>query len=142
MERDSQAGIMEPCKKIGADGQASCKEQADRRGCIGNREENKQRNSKKARTDLMKVVIDSNRAIAALIKDSTTRKILFDDIFEFVAPSHIMVEINSYKDAIIQKIGITESEFDILSSLIFQHIEIIPQEEYDEFIAKMTSSPP
>ena len=58
----------------------------------------------------MKIVIDSNRAIAALIKDSTTRKILFDNIFEFIAPSHILVEINNYKSTIIQKIGITESD--------------------------------
>ena len=85
----------------------------------------------------MKVVIDSNRAIAALVKDSTTRKILFYSNFEFVAPSHIMTEISSYKNAIIQKIGIAENEFDILLSLIFQHIKIIPQKEYDEFIAKL-----
>ena len=84
----------------------------------------------------MKVVIDSNRAIAALIKDSTTREILFNSNFKFVAPSHITIEINSYKNAIIQKIGIAENEFDILLSLIFQHITIIPQKEYDGFIAK------
>ena len=85
----------------------------------------------------MKVVIDSNRAIAALIKDSTTREILFNRNFEFVAPSHITTEIISYKNAIIQKINIAENEFDILLSLIFQHIKIIPQKEYDEFIAKL-----
>ena len=86
----------------------------------------------------MKVVIDSNRAIAALIKDSTTREILFNSIFEFVAPSHITIEINTYKNAIIQKIGIAENEFDILLSLIFQHIIIIPQKEYDKLITKLT----
>ena len=85
----------------------------------------------------MKVVIDSNRAIAALIKDSTTREILFDSIFEFVAPSHITVEINTHKNTILQKIGITENEFDILLSLVFQHIKIIPQTEYNKFITKL-----
>jgi len=33
----------------------------------------------------MKVVIDSNRVLAAMIKDSTTRGILLDIFFEFVA---------------------------------------------------------
>jgi len=33
----------------------------------------------------MKIVIDSNRVIAALIKESTTREILFDKNFEFIA---------------------------------------------------------
>ncbi len=42
----------------------------------------------------MKVIIDSNRVIAALIKGSTTRGILFDKNFEFFAPEHIENEIH------------------------------------------------
>lgn len=84
----------------------------------------------------MKVVIDSNRVIAALIKDSTTRNIIFDEKFEFIAPDTITIEINKYKATIIEKAGIAEDEFDVLLSLIFEHISIIPQNEYNEFIAK------
>ncbi|MEK6909637.1 MAG: PIN domain-containing protein [Candidatus Aenigmatarchaeota archaeon] len=84
----------------------------------------------------MKVVIDSNRVIAAMIKDSTTRDILFDNNLEFIAPDTIKVEVNKYKTAIIEKAGVTEEEFDILLSLIFQHIAIIPQNEYNELVAK------
>ena len=84
----------------------------------------------------MKVIIDSNRVIAALIKDSTTRNILFDNKFEFIAPDTITIEINKYKTTIIEKAGITEEEFDVLLSLIFEHITIVPQNEYNEFVAK------
>ena len=84
----------------------------------------------------MKVVIDSNRVIAALIKDSTTRKILFDNNFEFIAPDSIIMEVDKYKDVIIDKSGITEKEFDILLSIIFEHITIAPQNEYIDFIEK------
>src|SRR3989338_8856333 len=84
----------------------------------------------------MKIVIDSNRVIAALIKDSTTRNILFDDKFEFIAPDTIKIEISKYKTIIIEKAGIAEDEFDVLLSLIFEHISIVPQNEYDEFVAK------
>ena len=83
----------------------------------------------------MKVVIDANRVVAALIKDSTTRKILFDGNFEFVAPDYIKTEIDKYKNIITKKAEITKNEFDILLSLIFENISIIPQNEYNKFIA-------
>lgn len=85
----------------------------------------------------MKTVIDSNRVIAALIKESTTREILFDRNFEFVAPDHIISEVKTHRNAIIDKAGITESGLDILLALIFQQITIIPQNEYDEFVRKL-----
>ena len=34
----------------------------------------------------MKIVIDTNRIIAAFVKDGTTRKILLNKAFEFVTP--------------------------------------------------------
>lgn len=84
----------------------------------------------------MKIVIDSNRVIAALIKDSTTRNILFDNKFEFIAPDAITIEINKYKTTIIEKADVREGEFDVLLSLIFEHINIVPQNEYNEFVTK------
>ena len=84
----------------------------------------------------MRVVIDSNRVIAALIKDSTTRNILFDNNFEFIAPDTIAIEVNKYKTEIMGKANITEEDFDVLLSFIFQHIAIIPQNEYNELVPK------
>ncbi len=85
----------------------------------------------------MKIVMDSNRVIAALIKDSTTREILFNRIFEFFAPEHIKSEIEKYKDEIIQKANINNEEFNILLSLIFECINVVPQSEYNYFIDKL-----
>jgi predicted nucleic acid-binding protein len=82
----------------------------------------------------MKVVIDSNRVIAALIKDSTTRKILFDNNFEFIAPDSITIEVDKYKDAIMEKAGISVEEFGVLLSLIFEHITIVPQNIYIDLV--------
>ncbi len=75
----------------------------------------------------MKVVIDSNRVIAALIKDSTTRGIIFDKRFDLIAPDYIKMELNTHRSSIVEKAGITENEFDILLSIIFEHITIIPE---------------
>ncbi len=41
----------------------------------------------------MKIAVDTNRVIAALVKDSTTRKILFDRNFEFVTADCTITEI-------------------------------------------------
>lgn len=82
----------------------------------------------------MKIIIDSNRVIAALIKDSTTREILLDKNFEFFAPEYIKSEIEKYRNEIIGKADIGEEEFEILLSLIFESITIVPQSEYRKFI--------
>ncbi|MBI2629090.1 hypothetical protein HYW74_03330 [Candidatus Pacearchaeota archaeon] len=85
----------------------------------------------------MKIIIDSNRVIAALIKDSTTRAILFNKTFQFFAPSYIKSEIAKYKQEIINKAGINSKEFDALISMIFECITIIPQEKYSSIIDKV-----
>ena len=82
----------------------------------------------------MRIVIDANRAIAALIKDSTTRQILFDWNFEFVAPDHILIEIRKHEGSITKSTVISKDEFEILLALIFEHITIIPETEYKEFL--------
>ena len=85
----------------------------------------------------MKIVIDSNRAIAALLKDSTTRQILFNNKFDFVAPEFLKAEIKKYKTLLVKKTKIKEDEFDILLSIIFERINIIPRKEYEKYIKKL-----
>ncbi len=85
----------------------------------------------------MKLVIDSNRVIASLLKDSTTRRILSNKSFEFVAPEFIKEEILKYKKEFIKKAKITSDEFEILLSLLFERIELIPKSEYEGHISKL-----
>ena len=82
----------------------------------------------------MRIVVDANRVMAALIKDSTTRQILFDWSFEFIAPDHMLVETRKHKDRILKATSITKDELEILLALIFEHITIISETEYSEFI--------
>lgn len=84
----------------------------------------------------MRIVIDSNRVIASLLKDSTTRKILFDSAFEFFAPEHIIYEIKKHRDMIIKRAKIDDVSFDFLLSFIFEHIAIIPEKSYSHLIDK------
>lgn len=87
----------------------------------------------------MKIVIDSNRVIASLVKDSTTREILFDNYFDFFAPSFIKSEIYKYKKDIIKSASSSKENFDLLLDLIFESITIIPEERYSEFIREIAN---
>ena len=82
----------------------------------------------------MKILVDTNRIIAALIKNGTTRDILFDENFEFVTPDFTITEIREHEEELLKKTKLTKQEFDILLVLIFEHITIIPFSEYEDFI--------
>ncbi|MBU0628159.1 MAG: hypothetical protein KKC75_03145 [Nanoarchaeota archaeon] len=82
----------------------------------------------------MTIVIDSNRIVAALLKDNTTRNILFNNKFEFIAPEFVKTELNKHRQEFIEKAGISSKEFEVLLSLIFESVTLIPKEEYNDFI--------
>lgn len=78
----------------------------------------------------MKIVIDTNRIIASLIKDGDSRKILLNKDFEFISPDYVFSEIYKYEEEIIRKANINHEEFEILLSLILENIKIISEENY------------
>lgn len=82
----------------------------------------------------MKIIIDANRIVAALIKQGTTRSILFDSEFEFFTPDYSIAEINKHRQEIQAKAKLTTEEFDLLNSLILENITILPEQEYSKFV--------
>jgi predicted nucleic acid-binding protein len=82
----------------------------------------------------MRILIDTNRIIAALIKKGTSRSILLDENFKFVTPDYTITEIEKHKEELKKKTKLSDKEFKILLALIFEHIEIIPKSEYDDFM--------
>lgn len=82
----------------------------------------------------MKILVDTNRIIAALVKQGTTRDILFDKNFGFVTPDYTIIEIEEHKEELKKKTKMTDEEFEILLALIFEYIEVIPQSEYEDFM--------
>ena len=87
----------------------------------------------------MRIVIDTNRIIASLIMDGTSRKILFNNKFEFISPSYTLTEILKYEKEIMNKARVTPEEFKVLISLIFEKIKIIPKSSYERFIEEANS---
>ena len=82
----------------------------------------------------MKILIDTNRIIAGLIKEGATRSILLDNFFEFVTPDYTISEIKKYREEIKKKAKLTDKEFELLLALIFEHIDVIPESEYSAFM--------
>ncbi|MBI5636118.1 PIN domain-containing protein [Candidatus Micrarchaeota archaeon] len=84
----------------------------------------------------MKLVIDTNRIIAALICDGASRKILFDNRFKLVSPERALLEVRKYEKEIRLKAGISADELNLLIDLICEKISIVPKEEYEKFLDK------
>ena len=73
----------------------------------------------------MKLVVDTNRIIAGLIRDSTSRRILLSDKFEFLTVGVTKSEIEEHKQEIIDKAKVTGEEFNKIFSLLFSKIFVI-----------------
>ena len=73
----------------------------------------------------MKIVIDTNILISALIKDSATRKIIFYAPIEFYYPEISLEELEEKKDIIIEKTGLNEKEYNDLLNEILKFVKLI-----------------
>lgn len=82
----------------------------------------------------MKLVIDTNRIMAGLIKDSQTRKIIFNEEFDFIAPDYIITEIEKYRQYLIEKSKLTDREFDITLLSLLERIELIPLDMFMDYL--------
>lgn len=73
----------------------------------------------------MKLVIDSNRFFASLIKDSSSRKILLSPYFEFYTPHFFLDEFMKYKSEIIQKAKLPEETIKNIYNILIQKINFV-----------------
>ncbi len=82
----------------------------------------------------MILIVDTNRIIAALIKDSFSRQILLSDKIGFVTVGFSKIEIEKHKNEILEKSGLTEEEFEILLRILFRKINILSDLIVEEFM--------
>ena len=73
----------------------------------------------------MRIIVDTSRIIAALIKDSDSRTILLSDKFEFLTVNLTKSEIEEHTPEILEKAKITKEELEGILSLILRHIQIV-----------------
>ena len=72
----------------------------------------------------MKVVIDTNVLMAALISDSVVRRLLASRKITFYLPEFALGEVEKYKEELKSKAGYSEAEFQQLKNLLLENIAI------------------
>jgi predicted nucleic acid-binding protein len=76
----------------------------------------------------MILVIDTNILISALIRDSTTRKIIVKSEWEFYYPENSFHEVRKYKNLVLEKSGMGEQEYTEMLNYLLKHIKLVPEE--------------
>jgi predicted nucleic acid-binding protein len=86
----------------------------------------------------MKLVLDTNIIISALVKDGFTRDFLINQSqdLEFCTPAHTLTEIIKYKEEICRKSKMNERGFYTLLEILFKYIRIINPVFYYNYLKK------
>jgi predicted nucleic acid-binding protein len=79
----------------------------------------------------MKLVIDTNRIMAGLLKDSTSRKIILHDSFSFFAPDYIEAELSKHRPYLMKKAKMPQPDFDLLMHTLLDRIILVPFEDFE-----------
>ena len=79
----------------------------------------------------MRLIIDTNRIMAGLLKDSTSRKIILHDSFSFFAPDYTETELFKHRPYLVKKSKIPERDFDLLMHALLEQIILVPFEDFE-----------
>jgi predicted nucleic acid-binding protein len=74
----------------------------------------------------MRLVLDTNILIAALIKDSLTRTFFFFPDLELLLPEYALEEVNRHRAKIARHSRLTYREIDLLLSLLLESVTVVP----------------
>lgn len=92
----------------------------------------------------MNLVVDANALFSALIKDSFSYNIFFNEKFRLFTSEYIFTEFEKHKEEILDKTERTTEEFFKLIEILKRRVSIIPLEElipYIEEAEKLTPDP-
>ena len=78
----------------------------------------------------MKLVIDANVVISALIANSRTRELIVTLEPELLTPAFVYDEIGNYEELIVEKSGMMPERVAQLIDLLFQYIEVVPADDF------------
>jgi predicted nucleic acid-binding protein len=84
----------------------------------------------------MRLIIDTNRLAAALIKSSVTREIILNDKFELYSPDYVLTEIDKNREYLIKKARLKNIEFEDILITLLNHIQLIPFKDFKKNYTK------
>ena len=82
----------------------------------------------------MILVIDANVLFSALIKNSLTAELIFEEDILLSTPEFIVTEFLKYENIILEKTHRTKEEFIQIMHVLKDIITVFPKEEYAKFI--------
>ena len=82
----------------------------------------------------MKLVVDANVVISALIADSKTRELIVTLEPDLVTPEFVHDELENYTELIVEKSGMTPDRVAQFIDLLFQYIEVVPASVFYPYI--------
>lgn len=82
----------------------------------------------------MRFILDTNILLSALIKDSITRKIIIQSEWNFYYPEMSFHEVRKYKELVLKKSGMSETEYHKLLNLLLKKINIVPDERIMNYL--------
>jgi predicted nucleic acid-binding protein len=78
----------------------------------------------------MKLVIDANVVVSALIADSKTRELIVTLEPDLLTPAFVYDEIETYEELIVEKSGMEPDRVAQFIDLLFQYIEVVPADDF------------
>ncbi|HLC86932.1 MAG TPA: PIN domain-containing protein [Candidatus Nanoarchaeia archaeon] len=78
----------------------------------------------------MNFIIDTNILLSALIKDSTTKKIIIESGLSFYYPQISFHEIQKYENLVLKKSKMNRKEYNLLLNILLDHIILVPKEQF------------
>ena len=84
----------------------------------------------------MEVVLDANVLFRILISQGEILELIFDDNLHLFSPLKLKQEFLKNKEEIMSKSKLSEDEFNILCSLIFDKITFVPLEKYKKSLTE------
>jgi predicted nucleic acid-binding protein len=82
----------------------------------------------------MRLVLDTNILIAALIKDSITRRILLLPDLEFLLPAFALDELEKHRGKIVRAARLKRDELDLLLTLLLTSVTVVPFERIAPYL--------
>ena len=84
----------------------------------------------------MKLVVDANVLFSALIKDSVTRRLFFEERLDIHAPEYLFEEFAEHRDEIIRKAHRSEAEFWEVMDILKSRISVVQVSEFGKHMEK------
>jgi predicted nucleic acid-binding protein len=82
------------------------------------------------------LVVDANILFAALIKESTTAKLLFLDDLHLYAPEFLLDEFSKHRKYLLNKTHRTKEDFNEILKVLAYRIIFIPFEDIEQYLEK------